>query len=94
MDLKELRQKIDKIDDEIVRLFEQRMEVSGEIARYKFAHDLPMHDPAREQQKIQELSIKVKKGNETYISALYSLLFELSRANQKQIINAEQPKNG
>ena len=87
MDLNELRQKIDSIDDNLVRLFEQRMDVSGEIALYKLAHNLPVHDPAREQQKLHNLSQKVKKENETYITSLYSLLFELSRASQERIIN-------
>ena len=86
MELKELRQKIDKIDDELVRLFEQRMEVSGEIAQYKIKNNLPVYDPEREQQKLQELSQKVKKENETYITDLYTLLFELSRSNQERII--------
>ena len=35
MDLKELRQEIDKIDDEMVRLFEDRMEVAARIADCK-----------------------------------------------------------
>jgi len=90
MDLNDFRQKMDKIDDEIVRLFEQRMDVSSEIAQYKLANNLPVHNPAREQEKIQELSAKVKKGRESDISALYSLLFELSRANQERVINAKQ----
>jgi len=87
-----LRQKMDKIDDELVRLFEHRMEVTEEIARYKLVHNLPVYDPAREQQKIQELSQKVKKGRESNISVLYSLLFKLSRADQEQIINKERSK--
>ena len=83
MDLTELRQKIDNIDDDLVRLFEQRMEVSGEIARYKLVHNLPVYDPVREQKKLQDISLKVKKENKTYISALYTLLFELSRTYQE-----------
>jgi len=90
MDLNDFRQKMDKIDDEIVRLFEQRMDVSSEIAQYKLANNLPVFNPAREQEKIQELSAKVKKGRESDISALYTLLFELSRANQERVINAKQ----
>ena len=90
--LNSLRQKLDKIDDELIRLFEQRMEVTEEIARFKLVHNLPVYDPAREQQKIQELSQKVKKGREANVSALYSLLFKLSRADQEQIINKEQAK--
>jgi len=89
MDLNDFRQKMDKIDDEIVRLFDQRMDVSSEIAQYKFVNNLPVHNPEREQQKIQELSKKVKKGREESISALYSLIFEISRAEQQRVIKQE-----
>mgnify|MGYP003103687308 CR=1 FL=1 len=34
-DLKECREKLDGIDREIVRLFEERMAVCGQVAEYK-----------------------------------------------------------
>ena len=37
-DLLELRNEIDKIDSQIVKLFEDRMELSGEVAEYKIAN--------------------------------------------------------
>jgi chorismate mutase/prephenate dehydratase len=87
MDLQELRKKIDEIDDGLVSLFQQRMDVSAEIARYKSENNLPVHDPGRERQKLYDLSFKMDEGRESYITALYSLLFELSRADQERIIN-------
>lgn len=35
LDLKECRDKLDVIDKEIVRLFEERMSVCGDVAEYK-----------------------------------------------------------
>ena len=35
VDLKESREKIDRIDKEITRLFEERMEVANDVAAYK-----------------------------------------------------------
>lgn len=35
MDLQELRRKIDEIDSQIVSLYEQRMDISKEVAEYK-----------------------------------------------------------
>jgi chorismate mutase len=61
MDLQELRVQIDGTDDEIIRLFRQRMDISAEIAKYKRQHDLPIRDPAREQQKLRDMAAKVKK---------------------------------
>ena len=86
MDLQELRQRIDGIDDELVRLFEQRMDVSIEIAQYKKLHDIPIYDPMREKQKLYALSQKVDEGHKEHIAELYSLLFEISRAEQEKIL--------
>ena len=42
MELKDLRTEIDKIDDELVRLFGARMEIAAQIADYKKEHNLPI----------------------------------------------------
>jgi len=89
MDLQELRKKIDDIDDKLVELFEERMDVSAKIAEYKKEHNMPVFDPAREQQKLCEISGKAKKKNIAYVAALYSLLFDLSRAEQERVLRPE-----
>ena len=88
MDLQELRLQIDKIDGELLRLFEQRMEVCTEIAKYKQQHGIPIYDPNREQQKLIDLTQKVKKGHEAHVSAVFSLLFEISRAEQEATLSS------
>ena len=50
MDINESREKINQIDDQLIHLFEQRMEAALEIARYKQQNHLPVYDPARERQ--------------------------------------------
>jgi len=89
MDLQDLRQKIDEIDDELIRLFEQRMDIAAEIAQHKKANNLPIYDPARERQKLHDLSAKVKIERQAYIDALYILIFELSRSEQEKVINPD-----
>ena len=42
MDINELREKIDVINNEMQRLFDERMRVSAEIARYKRENGLPV----------------------------------------------------
>jgi len=88
MELQDLRKEIDRIDDSLIQLFEQRMTVSVEIARYKQQHGLPVYDPVREQQKLNDVSQRVKEENKVHISAFFSQLFEISRAEQKRIINS------
>jgi len=89
MDLQELRLQIDAVDDELIRLFYRRLDIAAEIAGYKRRHNLPVYDPERERQKLQDLSQKSKEGHEAHISALFSLLFEISRAEQEKILNSE-----
>ena len=56
MDLNEIRSEIDKIDDELVRLFCQRMHVAAQVADYKKANNLPIFQPARERAKLQDVA--------------------------------------
>jgi len=85
MDLHELRLKIDKIDEDLVRLFQQRMDISKEVAKYKKKHSIPIHDPKRELEILNNLVTKVKKDRESAIKALYMLLFQLSRSEQENV---------
>ncbi len=84
MDLNELRLEIDRIDDELVRLFVQRMEVSARIADYKKENGLPIFVPAREAEKLLDVAQKAGPDMENYTQVLYSMLFELSRGYQSK----------
>lgn len=85
--LEAYRDKINQIDDDLVRLFQERMEVAGDIARYKKENNLAVLDSARERSKMADIQSKVDKKFETYTTALYSLLFELSRSYQEKQID-------
>ncbi len=85
-ELSQLRQKIDQIDTEIVRLFKQRMWVSGQIAQYKTAHDLPVYVPEREEEKMEALSNRVTPEMQPYLQELYECIFALSRKYQEEQI--------
>ncbi|MCI6729872.1 MAG: bifunctional chorismate mutase/prephenate dehydratase [Candidatus Faecousia sp.] len=84
MDLKDYRQEIDAIDDQLVDLFHRRMEVAAEIAAYKKEKGLPVLDAGREREKIKDLTGKMPPELRNYTSVLYSSLFELSRSYQNR----------
>ena len=84
MDLNEIRSEIDKIDDELVRLFCQRMHVAAQVADYKKANNLPIFQPARERAKLQDVAEKAGPEMANYTRVLYSMLFELSRSYQSK----------
>ena len=88
MDLKELRNEIDMIDDELVRLFGKRMDIAAKIADYKKENNLPILIPAREREKLADVAQKAGPEMANYTRVLYSMLFELSRSYQSKRTSA------
>ncbi len=84
MDLTEIRQKIDGIDQELVRLFCARMNLSAQVADYKKANNLPIFVPARERAILQKVAQMAGPEMENYTRVLYSMFFELSRSYQSK----------
>ncbi len=85
MDLSELRQQIDEIDNQIVALYEKRMDVCSQVADYKIATGKKVFDKTREVQKIQNVKSKVKNEfNKTGVEELFEQLMSMSRKLQYQ----------
>lgn len=87
MDIKELREEIDRIDSELVQLFVKRMGISAQVAAYKRANNLPIHVPVREQEILDAVAEKAGPELGEYARALYCTIFELSRSYQKEQIS-------
>ena len=90
MDLKELRGQIDEIDDQLVKLFCQRMDIAAQVAQYKKEQGLPILMPAREREKLQDVSQKAGPEMAGYTRTLYTMLFELSRSYQSKLFVGSQ----
>lgn len=87
VDLKQIRAEIDKIDEQIIDLFEQRMDCAGEIAEYKIGTDKPVLDRSREKAKISRAMALVKNhGYDKAVEELFMQLMSLSRRYQYSII--------
>ena len=74
--LDDIRIKINTIDHEMAKLFEERMKLAGEVANYKKEHALPIYDETREKALIQNNKqyIKDEKIKEYYIDFLKSTM--------------------
>ena len=86
MDLKGLRVELDHIDREMVSLFERRMRVCEDVARYKIENNLPVLDASRERQKLQSVEAQLPEDLQEYGVSLYDLLMELSRSSQTRLM--------
>lgn len=84
IELSKLRDRIDEIDSELVRLFTARMNISAQVADYKRANNLPIYVPTRERAVLQNVAETAGPEMENYTRVLYSMLFELSRSYQRK----------
>ena len=87
IDLQECRREIDGIDDEIMRLFEKRMKVCEDVAKYKITTGKKVLDPVRERQKLQALREKAHgEFNELGGQELFQQIMAISRKRQYQLL--------
>lgn len=91
MELAELRQEIDRIDEQMVELFQRRMEISGQVASYKREHSLPVMDKTRERTILTRVTALASEPMEGYTRLLYSMIFDMSRSYQISL-NAKHGK--
>ncbi len=93
VDLLECRDKLDVIDREIVRLFEERMSICGDVAEYKIGTGKAVYDAERERQKIAAVQdMTHSEFNRTSIKEIFSQLMAVSRKFQYGLL-AEHGKS-
>lgn len=91
MELKDLREQINAINQQMLDLFSQRMEVSADIARYKAAHELPILDEAREAEILQNISANANENYRFETVEMFRTLMNLSKMYQLNIVMADTP---
>jgi chorismate mutase/prephenate dehydratase len=94
MDLSELRQGIDEIDAQIVKLYEQRMEVCRQVAEYKIGTGKKVFDRVREQEKLAKVkALTHNEFNSHGVEELFEQIMSMSRKLQYQML-AESGSQG
>lgn len=84
------RDEINKIDEEMIKLFCQRMNCSKEVALYKKANNLPVLDASREEQIINKnLSILNNERLKDYYLTFFNGLLTASKDYQREILKDE-----
>ena len=85
MELKDLRDNIDKIDSQILSLFEERMAVCKQVAQYKKENNLPIFQGGRENEVIE--NIKAKTADESLkdgTATLFTTIMDISKHLQQR----------
>ncbi len=82
--LSELRSEIDKIDDELVKLFVKRQETAAAIGKYKAENNITVTDAAREDKVISKAKERAGEEYADDIAELYKTVLSLSRQKQRR----------
>ena len=89
MELKQAREEIDKIDNEILQSVAKRLGLAKEIAEIKKKVRLPLEDKERE---LDLLKTRIKKMKELgfedkeFVTQLFAVLMKKSKEVQKEIM--------
>jgi len=86
--LEELRKRIDENDDELVRVFAERLKIAEDVVNIKKAENLPIIDTAREREIVSRLTTEKTDALAGYIKILYTTIFDLSRSHQAKLLHA------
>ena len=87
LDLQEIRKQLDRIDGEIVSLFEERMELTGDVAEFKIGTGKEVYDGEREQQKLEAVTAMVEdKFQKQAVKELFIQMMTISRRFQYKLM--------
>ena len=92
MDLTEYRNKLDRIDEQILELFIKRMDIAAQIAAWKQENSLPVLDVRREKEKLARIEEMSPSEISDYSFTLFAVLMELSRSRQNRIMHRTSPE--
>ena len=87
MDLMKIRDQLDTVDQEIIRLFEQRMKLIEQVAEFKIETGKQVFDKEREQAKIAAAR-QLAHGafNQQAAQELFTQLMTISRRYQYRLL--------
>lgn len=93
LDLNKIRSDIDCIDEEIARLFEERMEIVNKVAEYKKEYNLPVRDKLREAEVLDNCKKNVQ--NPVYADGLRKMMAQIMdiAVDREKKLLAETNKN-
>ena len=86
MELKALRDEIDRIDDEIAVLFEKRAKVACDVAEYKREHNMTVFQGGRENEVLARAEAAVSPEIKDGARLFFTTLMDISKCRQQQLL--------
>ena len=83
--LKQLRERINLIDEKIIELLKERLRIADKIIKFKIKKGLNLTDKKREKEIIESLVRKVKNPIlKKYLPQIYKIIFKISKEKYKK----------
>lgn len=83
--LEKQRKRIDEIDQELIKLFEERTQTVEEVAEIKLANNIDILDSGREEKVIEKVQNYLKNSElKDEVADLYQNIMRISREHQKE----------
>ncbi len=86
-DLQEARKKINEVDAQMARLFEERMDAVAKVAEYKLKRGLPVYDKDREKEVLDKNTAYLENDvYQPYYTLFQQSVMEVSKNYQRKLI--------
>ena len=92
LNLEEIREQIDKCDNDLVNIISKRYDLVSQVIQYKIDKSMEIYQPQREVEVIQKLRnlANQKNINPDLIENIIKLIIEESKRVQKGILSSNQ----
>lgn len=87
MELSQIRRRIDELNGELLRLFEERMALCAQVAEEKKKNGMEVFAPVREVEILNQVRQKASPELVDYDVSFFNGLMSLSRQYQSQLLN-------
>lgn len=90
-DLKQCRYEIDEIDEQLMALFEKRMQVARDVVNYKMAHDMEIFQSAREIEVIEKNISRIQHNDlKPYAKHFLTSMMNISKTYQSTFLSFDK----
>lgn len=86
MNLEAYRNEIDEIDNELIKLFEKRMDIVKKVAQYKLENNIEILNDEREKKILEKIKNKSSEEYEKHVKQLFVNIMDISKQYQCEII--------
>lgn len=86
LDLGKIRERINGIDEKLAALFQERMELVGQVAEYKIQNNKEVFDPERERQNLERVGGYLKEEDQQDMREVLSHIMAISRKREYRML--------